>query len=284
MPRGPCCPLALTKERRKRERESKWVHSLPESYSAVPWQTERTNAGRKRGGKKTSGTQWKNRKGNARLAKAGEYGAVVLREETASEEAECGHYICPSAHPHLSSQPLSLSMLPVESLSLMCGDSVRRWRIIPVFRAASARPSSPSSSSSSSSISTPLTSQAWISLYHLSQPRFCHSASFAQREVWKVCMCASVRVCVFTCVNVIVSVHVSVSLYLCVCCVWGSSWLQMGFCGVFWRLHLTARSRETYTHRAVRVHRKGGRARTEWERIRARKRKREMVRVVGSTF
>lgn len=54
----------------------------------------------------------------------------------------------------------------------------------------------------------------------------------------------------------------------------------------FWRLHLTARSRETHTQvhthtRDVRVHRKGELAR---ERIRARKRKGEMVRVVGSAF
>ena len=165
--------------------------------------------------------------------------SMVLREETASVKAECGLYICSSLHPPLLcllylsiylsiylplflSPPLSLSFslslsaLPGASLSIMCGDSVRRWRIIPVFRAATTRPSfSSSSSSSSSSLSTPLTSQAWISLYHLSQPRLCHSAPFAQREVWKVCVCASVRECVPTCV--MIPVCECNCVYMCLC-------------------------------------------------------------------
>lgn len=135
---------------------------------------------------------------------------VVLREEMVSVKAECGHYRCASAFlppPLWTSFSRSLFMLPGQSLSVMCGDTVRRWRIIPIFRAATSCPSS--SSSSSSSLSTSLTSQAWISLYHLSQPLFCHSASFAQREVWKVCVQS-------LCLHVWELQRVSAIVYICV--------------------------------------------------------------------
>lgn len=48
----------------------------------------------------------------------------------------------------------------------------------------------------------------------------------------------------------------------------------MGFCGVFWRPHLTARSRETHTNTQGSQKRRVSESRAS-ERIRARKRKRD---------
>ena len=216
-------PRFNQREWRKRERANECTLSLKATQRCRDRQKEQMQGGRE-GGKNTSGTDWKNRKGNVRLAEAGEYGAE--RRDGECESRVWSLYL-PFTAPPTFVLSLSLSIylsiyrspslfaLPGESLSIMCGDSVRRWRIIPVFRAATARPSFSSSSSSSSSLSTPLTSHAWISLYHLSQPRLCHSASFAQREVWKVCVYASVRECVPTCV--MISVCECNCVYMCLC-------------------------------------------------------------------
>lgn len=59
----------------------------------------------------------------------------------------------------------------------------------------------------------------------------------------------------------------------------------MGFCGVFWRLHLTARSRETHRHtQGCKGSRKKRRASKSSVRERIRARKSEMARVVGKRF
>lgn len=117
---------------------------------------------------------------------------------------------------------------------------------------------------SSPSLSAPLTSQAWISLYHLSQPRFCHSACFAQRKVWKVC--------VWMQLSIYASVLVSVTLHLHRCCVWGSSWRQMGFCGLLLETALNSSLKgDTQGWKASRKPRPG---RAQWGRELGRERRR----------
>lgn len=118
--------------------------------------------------------------------------------------------------PTLLPASLSLSTMPGESLSIMCSDSVRRWRIIPVFSAATACPSS----SLHPPPPHPLSQLHWQVRpgYHCiiyPQPRLCHSASFAQREVWKVCMCASVSVCLHVWGSWCVDGIVYMCVYVC---------------------------------------------------------------------
>ncbi len=169
MPRGTCCPLALTEEREESERE--------QMSALSPWKLL-TAAVKDRKNECREDKRGENRRqGQSGGTEKGMWGWLRPRRVCCAErrDSECESRVWSLYLPFSTPQtPLqtslscSLSTLPSKSLSIMCGDSVRRSRIIPVFRAATARPSSTSSFSSSSSLSTPVTSQAWISLYHLS--------------------------------------------------------------------------------------------------------------------
>lgn len=77
------------REKRKQDGRRKWVLSLPKSSSFLPWQSEWTNAGRKRGLERHQGPSEKTK--------------VWLRPRSAalrgevSVKAERGHYRCPAA-------------------------------------------------------------------------------------------------------------------------------------------------------------------------------------------